>query len=203
MVRENLDRLGLKAELVVGDAATFSADETFDAVLLDAPCSSTGTIRRHPDIPYTKSPKDIEALAALQARLLDNAVELAQAGRHARLFDLLARARGGRGADRSAHGAEQRAPPRRDRQGRSLRERPSGSSRRAASGLSPMNSSSTAPNGAEWTDFSPRGLFALVNTSLTIGLDPERRAARQWAPQDARGALAPTSCWRAGQQLGV
>ena len=76
MVRENLDRLGLAAELVLGDAATCSPDDTFDAVLLDAPCSSTGTIRRHPDIPYTKSPKDIEALAGLQARLLDNAAKL-------------------------------------------------------------------------------------------------------------------------------
>ena len=92
MLAENLDRLGLKAELVVGDATTFRADETFDAVLLDAPCSSTGTIRRHPDIPYLKSPRDIEALAALQARLLDNAASPAQAGRQARLFDLLARA---------------------------------------------------------------------------------------------------------------
>ena len=80
MVRANLDRLGLEAELVLGDAATFSADDKFDAVLLDAPCSSTGTIRRHPDIPYTKSPKDIEALAGLQARLLDNAVKLLKPG---------------------------------------------------------------------------------------------------------------------------
>ena len=80
LLRENLDRLGLKAELIVGDAATFSTDEKFDAVLLDAPCSSTGTIRRHPDIPYTKSPKDIEALTALQARLLDNAVTLLKPG---------------------------------------------------------------------------------------------------------------------------
>jgi 16S rRNA (cytosine967-C5)-methyltransferase len=80
MVRETLDRLGLKAELVLGDAATFSAHDRFDAVLLDAPCSSTGTIRRHPDIPYTKSPKDIEALAGLQGRLLDNAVKLLKPG---------------------------------------------------------------------------------------------------------------------------
>jgi 16S rRNA (cytosine967-C5)-methyltransferase len=80
MLRENLDRLHLSAELVAGDAATYKTDETFDAVLLDAPCSSTGTIRRHPDIPYTKSPKDIEALAALQARLLDNAVTLLKPG---------------------------------------------------------------------------------------------------------------------------
>ncbi len=80
MVRENLDRLGLEAELVIGDAATFSTDEKFDAVLLDAPCSSTGTIRRHPDIPYVKSAKDIVALAALQARLLDNAASLLKPG---------------------------------------------------------------------------------------------------------------------------
>jgi 16S rRNA (cytosine967-C5)-methyltransferase len=49
-------------------------------VLLDAPCSSTGTIRRHPDIPYIKSPKDIPELAALQARLLDNAARLLKPG---------------------------------------------------------------------------------------------------------------------------
>jgi 16S rRNA (cytosine967-C5)-methyltransferase len=77
---ENLERLSLSAELIVGDAATFSTDEKFDAVLLDAPCSSTGTIRRHPDIPYLKSAKDIEALTALQARLLDNAVTLLKPG---------------------------------------------------------------------------------------------------------------------------
>ncbi len=80
LLRENLRRLGLEAELVLGDAATFSPDEKFDAVLLDAPCSSTGTIRRHPDIPYTKSAKDIEALAALQARLLDHAATLLKPG---------------------------------------------------------------------------------------------------------------------------
>ena len=80
MLGENLERLSLSAELIVSDAATFSTDEKFDAVLLDAPCSSTGTIRRHPDIPYLKSAKDIEALTALQARLLDNAVTLLKPG---------------------------------------------------------------------------------------------------------------------------
>lgn len=80
LLAENLSRLGLKAEAVHTDAATWQPGESFDAVLLDAPCSSTGTIRRHPDIPYTKSTKDIAALAALQARLLDNAARLVKPG---------------------------------------------------------------------------------------------------------------------------
>jgi len=80
LVADNLARLGLEAELVIADATTWQPGEMFDAVLLDAPCSSTGTIRRHPDIPYTKSPKDIEALAGLQARLLDNAARLVKPG---------------------------------------------------------------------------------------------------------------------------
>jgi 16S rRNA (cytosine967-C5)-methyltransferase len=79
-VKANLDRLGLAASPLVADAATWRPGETFDAVLLDAPCSSTGTIRRHPDIPYVKSPKDIEGLAGLQARLLDNAATLLKPG---------------------------------------------------------------------------------------------------------------------------
>lgn len=77
---ENLGRLGLDATPVVADAATWAPDERFDAVLLDAPCSSTGTIRRHPDIPYLKSAKDIEALVPLQVRLLDNAASLLKPG---------------------------------------------------------------------------------------------------------------------------
>jgi 16S rRNA (cytosine967-C5)-methyltransferase len=76
----NLARLGLAATTVAADAATWSPEERFDAVLLDAPCSSTGTIRRHPDIPYLKSPKDIADLAVLQARLLDNATALLKPG---------------------------------------------------------------------------------------------------------------------------
>ena len=80
LLAENLKRLHLGAELVQADAASWQPGGLFDAVLLDAPCSSTGTIRRHPDIPYVKSAKDIEALAALQARLLDNAARLVRPG---------------------------------------------------------------------------------------------------------------------------
>ena len=80
MLAENLGRLGLEAERVLADAASWQPGEMFDAVLLDAPCSSTGTIRRHPDIPYTKSLKDIVALSGLQAKLLDNAARLVKPG---------------------------------------------------------------------------------------------------------------------------
>jgi 16S rRNA (cytosine967-C5)-methyltransferase len=80
LLAENLKRLGLEAETVKADAATWQPDESFDAVLLDAPCSSTGTIRRHPDIPYVKSAEDIAALAPLQERLLDNAAKLVKPG---------------------------------------------------------------------------------------------------------------------------
>ena len=53
---------------------------TFDAVLIDAPCSSTGTIRRHPDIPWHRTPDDIMALSGLQKRLLARAIELIRPG---------------------------------------------------------------------------------------------------------------------------
>lgn len=78
-LKANLDRLGLNAEVVTADAATFEA-APFDAVLLDAPCSATGTIRRHPDVAWTKRPEDVVKLAALQARLLDRAAELTRPG---------------------------------------------------------------------------------------------------------------------------
>jgi 16S rRNA (cytosine967-C5)-methyltransferase len=80
LLADNLKRLGLQAETVKADAGTWQPGESFDAVLLDAPCSSTGTIRRHPDIPYVKSASDIAALAPLQERLLDNAARLIKPG---------------------------------------------------------------------------------------------------------------------------
>ncbi len=78
-LKANLERLGLQAEVVTADAAIFEA-EPFDAVLLDAPCSATGTIRRHPDVAWTKRPEDIAKLTALQARLLDQAAKLTKPG---------------------------------------------------------------------------------------------------------------------------
>ena len=77
---ENLQRLSLSTPTIEADAGTWQPGETFDAILLDAPCSSTGTIRRHPDIPYLKSDKDIAELTGVQARLLDNAVSLLKPG---------------------------------------------------------------------------------------------------------------------------
>src|SRR5262249_45645550 len=70
----NLDRLRLTAEAVESDVLAWRPALAFDAVLLDAPCTATGTIRRHPDVPWLKRPEDIATLAQLQAKLLDRAV---------------------------------------------------------------------------------------------------------------------------------
>ena len=72
-LRGNLQRLGLPAEVVVADLLDYAPVEPFDAVLLDAPCTATGTIRRHPDILWAKSPADVLTMAALQQLLLAKA----------------------------------------------------------------------------------------------------------------------------------
>jgi len=79
-VAENLARLQLSAELVEADAASWAPAQKFDAVLLDAPCSATGTIRRHPDVPHLKRPRDIAELAANQRTLLAAAARLLKPG---------------------------------------------------------------------------------------------------------------------------
>jgi 16S rRNA (cytosine967-C5)-methyltransferase len=79
-LRANLDRLQLQADLVEADAATWTPGKLFDAVLLDAPCTSTGTIRRHPDILHLKRGDAVAARAALQSHLLDNAARLVKPG---------------------------------------------------------------------------------------------------------------------------
>jgi 16S rRNA (cytosine967-C5)-methyltransferase len=76
----NLARLGLAATTVVADAVDFTAGDPYDAILLDAPCTATGTIRRHPDIPWLKSPDAIAELATAQGRLLRHAVDLLAPG---------------------------------------------------------------------------------------------------------------------------
>ena len=81
---QNLERLGLEAEVVEADAASWQVGiengGPFDAVLIDAPCSATGTIRRHPDVAWSKAPADIASLGALQARILRNAADLVRPG---------------------------------------------------------------------------------------------------------------------------
>jgi 16S rRNA (cytosine967-C5)-methyltransferase len=69
-LRSNLRRTGLEAEIVCADALEWSPARLFDAVLLDAPCTSTGTLRRHPDAAWLRRPNDVRTLAALQASLL-------------------------------------------------------------------------------------------------------------------------------------
>jgi len=69
----NLSRTGLSAQLVQADALTWQVDEAFDAVLLDAPCSATGTCRRHPDVLHRIGPRQIAELAELQSALLERA----------------------------------------------------------------------------------------------------------------------------------
>lgn len=78
-VRQNLKRTGLKAEVVTEDALTYSGGP-FDAILLDAPCSATGTIRRHPDLPHIKGGRDLGKITAVQARMLDRALGLLKPG---------------------------------------------------------------------------------------------------------------------------
>ena len=79
LLAANFERLRLRSEIVVADALTFDAPP-FDAVLLDAPCAATGTIRRHPDVAWIKRPGDLGPLVKLQAQLIDKAIALTRPG---------------------------------------------------------------------------------------------------------------------------
>lgn len=79
-LEQNLARLGLSAQVVEADAGQWRPSQPFDAVLLDAPCSATGTLRRHPDVARHKTPAEIVKLAGVQARLLRAAVGLLKPG---------------------------------------------------------------------------------------------------------------------------
>jgi 16S rRNA (cytosine967-C5)-methyltransferase len=79
-VEANLRRLGLAAEIVVADILTWQPRRRFDGVLLDAPCTATGTIRRHPDVAWLKKPGDVACLAELQTVMIDRAVALLKPG---------------------------------------------------------------------------------------------------------------------------
>lgn len=79
-LKENMKRLDLVSEVVIADATEWQPEEAFDAVLLDAPCTATGTIRRHPDIGLNKSRRDIDTMIPIQTRILDNAVSYLKPG---------------------------------------------------------------------------------------------------------------------------
>jgi 16S rRNA (cytosine967-C5)-methyltransferase len=79
-LRDNLTRLKLEAEAVVTDAVEWTAGGEFDGILVDAPCTSTGTIRRHPDIAWLRQEADMAPLVTLQKRLLQKAVALLKPG---------------------------------------------------------------------------------------------------------------------------
>jgi 16S rRNA (cytosine967-C5)-methyltransferase len=76
----NLKRLNFVSETVLADATSWRPDQKFPAILLDAPCSATGTIRRHPDLLHIRKPRDINALTQMQDRLLDAAADMLAPG---------------------------------------------------------------------------------------------------------------------------
>ena len=77
---ENLARWGMEVDLIQADATNWSPPTLFDAVLLDAPCSATGTIRRHPDVPHLKRPRDIKLMSAAQDELLAAGMRMLKPG---------------------------------------------------------------------------------------------------------------------------
>ncbi|AOR75562.1 RsmB/NOP family class I SAM-dependent RNA methyltransferase [Novosphingobium resinovorum] len=79
-LRENLERTALEAEVVLADAFTWEPQEKFDAILLDAPCTATGTSRRHPDVLHRIAPRQIEEMAEIQTRMLARAAEWLKPG---------------------------------------------------------------------------------------------------------------------------
>jgi 16S rRNA (cytosine967-C5)-methyltransferase len=79
-LHENLTRTKLEATVIARDVLSLKIKEPFDAVLLDAPCTSTGTLRRHPDVAWLRRPSDVQTLADLQSRLLAHAATMVKSG---------------------------------------------------------------------------------------------------------------------------
>jgi 16S rRNA (cytosine967-C5)-methyltransferase len=80
LIEENLDRLGLTCEVLTGSLEDYQPGKGFDRVLLDAPCSATGIIRRHPDIKLLRKKSDVDKLSNIQRVLLDKAFDLLKHG---------------------------------------------------------------------------------------------------------------------------
>ncbi|HEY8576516.1 MAG TPA: RsmB/NOP family class I SAM-dependent RNA methyltransferase [Devosia sp.] len=79
-LKGNLKRLDYNAEIIVGDAGTFAPNSLYDGVLLDAPCSATGTFRRHPEVIWHRSVGDVAGRVRLQKALLTNAFRCLEVG---------------------------------------------------------------------------------------------------------------------------
>lgn len=79
-LEENMTRLGFTVETIASDLRKYEPSDLFDAILLDAPCSATGTIRRHPDVPWIKKPYDLEKLSEIQKELLERVVSWVKPG---------------------------------------------------------------------------------------------------------------------------
>lgn len=79
-LEENIERLNLDCDVVTSDVASYEADKDYSYILLDAPCSATGTLRRHPDVSRNRGPMDIQALVQIQRRLLDVVVDMMPVG---------------------------------------------------------------------------------------------------------------------------
>ena len=105
----NLQRWHLHADVINADATVWRPPEPFDAVLLDAPCSATGTIRRHPDVARIKRPRDVQTVTQAQDKLLEAAAGMLRSGGPPDLCRLLPAARGSRPAHRRRR--EIRLPP--------------------------------------------------------------------------------------------
>lgn len=104
ILQENLTRLQLAANVIAADALTWQPEYPFDAILLDAPCSATGTVRRHPDLMYLKDASDISDMTALQWHLLTRAwTWLKPAGLLVYAVCSLQKAEGERQAERFIH----------------------------------------------------------------------------------------------------
>ena len=156
LLAANFERLRLHSEIVVADALAFDAPP-FDGVLLDAPCMATGTIRRHPDVAWTKRHGDLAPLVKLQAQLLDKAIALTRRRRNDRLLRVLARARGGRGPDRLAAAPQSRRAALARRPSGDRRPRRMPDARRATCALCPAISGAKTPGAPASTASSPRG----------------------------------------------
>ena len=79
-LKENLLRMKLKAEIIQQDVMTWKPKELFDGILIDAPCSSTGTIRRHPDVQWKKNEEEVTEMAEYQKNIIDVAIEMVKIG---------------------------------------------------------------------------------------------------------------------------